>query len=1445
MTARAIENLTCPRCGNSVPVLVWRVVELPKEWQAIPQLIGGQANQARCGRCGTSLQVARPLLILDRTTPQIVALIERLPKQVEPRAFLEQQIAALPPPQRQAFAGARRTIVAQRAGLWSHLSKAHNDNMQRQRKNVQPLLAKLLEGFERSQLDPQALANLLALNDLGLEALFAEMAARIRRLPANAPAARGLRLTASQWAYLRVSPFEVVPLAQGAQSGFRRLGRRFHRDFSAALVAVQIPPDHRAILLRLIDHTWGGGAVQYLAEVFEQLGPDFFDSLDTVRDEFAHQSRADLEIVGESLSNMLREQLPLAIANKLLKAILNSIEDETIPLGDVTMLPFALPGVPEQLRFYGQVLTGASAPGNPSKRLLSPELAGPAQQRVEKVAGRLEQLIPVKKAMDVFEQRSRISSWQLDPEQHAALMLKEHLLYSPEFFAWLRQLVAFTREQGLSFEADTLEIEILIQESVANLDTADVEQMAGEMPALSPEEKLYRGLVGKAIRAQTRDMYLIAIDHPAFDSKTIKRLLDRRRLERLNNQPLNDKAWEYFRGNVSTFAESYEQIELARQLIALHRRDRAALRRDLSHPRRWEALAGKLIGLLTFSAQHKLHPLIDRLDEALQMASELIPDPATRALVLYLYGLNLASTKQLHRAVELLRASLSHLPTDGTWLPLYLTALSTFANLAIQTGQTEGWGEQIATLTRMASGLEGPEGEMLRAQVFVAHLQARMGLVPLSEARALQPMDVMGTLASTPDLDYEGTKALLNQTNPYEHPGLRMQLLNSLIASARQQGKIADAHIFAAMMMGLGDSVEIPLISYSGRMHLAETRYLDGSEFKLVVEALEDAQSWARDLALVDAEVRLPLTLGRVYADHGDLERALAKVQPVFERLTAEPEQIRVGYLIGSATLLAELHDLAGDREKAEAVLQVAKELCPETNQVIYGEWHHLDLALQRAAWSTQPEELRKIIARTRALIANLPGIEDQPEVANLWLQQGRTQLRLARLEADPPAANQARSEALETFRRLVDHSRRKGNQRGLLAGLAGLAQSLEGTSAREQAELLGELRDLYDRPDALPAPTWLASLAVARLYRQAGNPGAAVLAYERAVQALERLGGSFQREEAIQRFFQDKIDVYGELISAALLDGRLMDAFHYSERAKSKALVRILTSKSYDPEVARSGDSPLREVGALEAEEVSQILGQIDQLADGSSALVEWFLAGRRLHAFLLTRQGMQTLAWDIDPQRCRAIAERPTRELDYDDLGFLYTALWEPLAGALAKHGVMTICAVPHGVLHRLPLAAAWDSERKEPIGERYVIAHCPTARILALCLQRWHTVRQRKGPVLLVPDPQEKSLFDYPQQEVEGIAELYTDRSPTIFKAATRSEFLRQAGEASLIHFAGHAVFDMKQPMDSGLIMRDGTLTAARIMQELKAQSRLITLSACATSRAEVTHGEACGR
>ncbi|HYF77020.1 MAG TPA: CHAT domain-containing tetratricopeptide repeat protein [Symbiobacteriaceae bacterium] len=415
-----------------------------------------------------------------------------------------------------------------------------------------------------------------------------------------------------------------------------------------------------------------------------------------------------------------------------------------------------------------------------------------------------------------------------------------------------------------------------------------------------------------------------------------------------------------------------------------------------------------------------------------------------------------------------------------------------------------------------------------------------------------------------------------------------------------------------------------------------------------------------------------------------------------------------------------------------------------------------------------------------------------------------------------------------------------------------------------------------------------------------------------RAIATAERVRStvhvSFRRS-----FLDDKSSVYADLVWVQLLQGRIRQAHRLVDLAKSRALVDELTimpqrrrhqvapadqellaeieqiRRQYQeltapvqlgPEQAitlRGGvmsipaqraqlearlaalwdEWELRQVGSPGSTSARLLPGAraaARKLAPGS-AMVEYFVAGARLIAFVSDRSGLKGWVDLGSPEPVRRHLE--LLQLNFDTavlsaqdgskaspglarnarslLEALYRHLWEPLLPKLGAYRAVVI--IPHGILHLVPFESLHS-------GSRYLVQDVEIS--LAPSRAAWLKCLERADRVDHAPGDSGDLVLGY---NVAGLLPFIDVEARTVAAALQSEPLLRDqatvgalagAGARRVVHIAAHGEFRLDNPYFSTLLLADGPLTAADAAS-LRLDSSLVALSGCETGLSRVTRGE----
>lgn len=176
------------------------------------------------------------------------------------------------------------------------------------------------------------------------------------------------------------------------------------------------------------------------------------------------------------------------------------------------------------------------------------------------------------------------------------------------------------------------------------------------------------------------------------------------------------------------------------------------------------------------------------------------------------------------------------------------------------------------------------------------------------------------------------------------------------------------------------------------------------------------------------------------------------------------------------------------------------------------------------------------------------------------------------------------------------------------------------------------------------------------------------------------------------------------------------------------------------------------------------------------------------------------------------------------------------QPLLESAGKYlrGVERVVLAPQGWGLRLPwssvaLRAGW----RAPDDSAMPLITVESLGMLPRLLDRSRSIR---GGAVVVGNP--TGDLAHAESEAMRIAAML-GVEPLLGAAATKAEVVRRLRGASVAHLATHAHFSPGAPLESGIILADGVLTAREILAD-SIQLDLLVLSACDTGVAESLGG-----
>ena len=441
----------------------------------------------------------------------------------------------------------------------------------------------------------------------------------------------------------------------------------------------------------------------------------------------------------------------------------------------------------------------------------------------------------------------------------------------------------------------------------------------------------------------------------------------------------------------------------------------------------------------------------------------------------------------------------------------------------------------------------------------------------------------------------------------------------------------------------------------------------------------------------------------------------------------------------------------------------------------------------------------------------------------------------VATTSAGTPPIDPRLAEACETGDRpgperpdpLLDHRRRSRElgyqaQQALDAGQTGRALALyrQAVFAAQQA----------DAPDLLYRWQW----PIGRLLRQQGDRDGAILAYQQAVDHLQR----------IRPDFTHGLDDPGAAFRASVGDAftELADLLLQRAAGQPTAAAREADLRAARDTLEALKTAEVRDYFQDECVTALQSRTVVLDRPPERTAIIYPILLPDRLELLLSTAAGLQQITVPVDRHTLtgvvrdfrRYLEKRTSRE--YLPLAQrLYGWLIQPLQPALDARQIDTLVMAPDDALRAIPLAALHDGQGF--LVSRYAIATTPGLTLTDLR----PIARQGMRPLLsgLTQAVQGFPALEYVEEELNAIHTAYggTVLEDQAFRIPGLQQELRQT-PYTIVHIASHGQF-ASNVSDTFLLTFDDKLTLDRLEQFL-ALSRyreqpveLLTLSACQTA------------
>jgi tetratricopeptide (TPR) repeat protein len=402
------------------------------------------------------------------------------------------------------------------------------------------------------------------------------------------------------------------------------------------------------------------------------------------------------------------------------------------------------------------------------------------------------------------------------------------------------------------------------------------------------------------------------------------------------------------------------------------------------------------------------------------------------------------------------------------------------------------------------------------------------------------------------------------------------------------------------------------------------------------------------------------------------------------------------------------------------------------------------------------------------------------------------------------------------------------------------------------------------------------------------GNFDEAAEALTEAADTVETTLDDLRVEEMLSGYL-DSRGVYFELLIHVLLrQGRVREAFEVSERARARALLRLLANsrleatRGVDAQLVHEAEALRIELADAEQNAITgaprKRLGQVRERYEAlltriktsspeyaslteaaplklddiqreipsGTTLISYFVTKWGVNVWLIDSRGLRFVplpegAVAVAEAKCwaerigspRGVAAVGTEPPCRADVGpeDVYRALFAPLRASIATRRLLIVA---HGPLHYVPFAALRNPETGRYVVEDFTLMYAPSASTLRFLRAKETPVA---GHALVFGDPATTGLTGLPHAEEEAahVAEAL-NTFPLIGDEAMESRLYALQQEIDLLHIAAHGSYDADHPLFSRIALapgegRDGNLEVHEIFGELDLTGvNLVVLAAC---------------
>lgn len=501
-------------------------------------------------------------------------------------------------------------------------------------------------------------------------------------------------------------------------------------------------------------------------------------------------------------------------------------------------------------------------------------------------------------------------------------------------------------------------------------------------------------------------------------------------------------------------------------------------------------------------------------------------------------------------------------------------------------------------------------------------------------------------------------------------------------------------------------------------------------------------------------------------------------------------------------------------------------------NPWLVGVYNELGLVYRdRGMWAESLRYFDKFVSQRRAEQADDQIGIGLNNIGEVYLFQGRLDKAIVHLQ-----------EALDKM-----STRTYRVDSYLHLGLAYQAQGKlrEAQDAYEQALSLAEE---IGRREFLPH----AHYRLGDLLRHRQKREEALTHFEAAVAIIEETRKPLQEEEIKISLLGRWQQIYEALVLLCLELGREQEAFHWSERARSRAFSEGVQNQARLTDVVTLADvqAQLNGQTAIISYFTTGVLENDIPLLRAipkENMLREHLLTTADVIMFTITADGFTAERRFFNPNVLLTNTQR-----GYDPRRFLAPKIQQSLSPVILptlNEHIRNVTLIPHGPLHQVPFAVLFEAQ------PQVLLSYTPSVTI-------WNSLQQqepRDVPTLsrlMNSDSHRECLaiayrgetrsgsdrqLNYVEKEASAVAQLM-EGDAWVGGMMSKANLQFQASGTRWLHFACHGWFNHDKPLSSALeIGPNERLTADEILRHWDLRAELVTLSACQTGVSRVLRGD----